>query len=164
MNRKDQQKSKRRREHGVALVTSLLILSLFTIMTLSMVIATMSDTLIDGYYRNARASFYAADSGLNVARQYLINQFTASVPNPYTAYSTTPPVASGTETTILSGLVNTSTGFGNYQSMLGSQASSWTGKFKIDSTNTTLGAPSCTIHYTSSTGTIPSCTNAGNGS
>lgn len=163
MNRKDQQKSKRRREHGVALVTSLLILSLFTIMTLSMVIATMSDTLIDGYYRNARASFYAADSGLNVARQYLLSQFAAAVPNPYTAYSTTPPVAAGTETTILSSLENASSGFGAYQSILGSQTS-WKGQFKVDTTNTTLGAPTCTIHYTSSSGTIPTCTNAGNGS
>ncbi len=100
MNRNNQLKFKKRRDRGVALVTSLLMLSLFTVMTLSMVIATTSDTLIDGYYRNARASFYAADSGLNVARQYLLNQFTSSVPNPYTAYSTTAPIASG-RTTIL---------------------------------------------------------------
>ncbi|HLJ24165.1 MAG TPA: pilus assembly PilX N-terminal domain-containing protein [Candidatus Acidoferrales bacterium] len=163
MNLNDQKQWQHGRERGVALITALLILSLFTVMTLSMVIATMSDTLIDGYYRNARASFYAADSGMNVARQYLMAQFAAAVPNPYTAYSTTPPVATGTETTILSGLVNTSSGFGAYKSILGSQAS-WTGQFKVDSTNSTLSAPTCTIHYTSSTGTIPTCTNAGNGS
>src|SRR4029077_20291539 len=92
-----------RKDRGVALVTALLLLSLFTVMTLSMVIATTSDTLIDGYYRNARGSFYAADSGLNAARQYLLNQFNASVPNPYTAFSTTVPVTAGAETTILSG-------------------------------------------------------------
>src|SRR5580704_14509298 len=96
------------RNRGVALITTLLLLSLFTVMTLSMVIATTSDTLIDGYYRNARGSFYAADSGLNVARQYLINQFSANVPNPYTAFSTTVPISAGVETTILSNLVNTS--------------------------------------------------------
>jgi Tfp pilus assembly protein PilX len=157
-------KSKSGRNRGVALVTALLILSLFTVMTLSMVIATTSDTLIDGYYRNARGSFYAADSGLNVARQYLINQFAASVPNPYTAFSTTVPISSGTETTILSNLNNTSTGFGAYQSMLGSQTASWTGSFKVDSANTTLGTPTCVIHYSSSTGTVPTCTSAGNGS
>src|SRR5579862_356821 len=120
MNRKSRCKSRNGRTRGVALVTALLMLMLFTVMTLSMVIATTSDTLIDGYYRNARASFYASDSGLNIARQYLINQFTAAVPNPYTAYSTTVPVSSGTETTILSSLTNTSTGFGAYQGFLGS--------------------------------------------
>src|SRR5665213_3443486 len=111
-------------ERGVALIITLLLLSLFTVMTLSMVIATTSDTLIDGYYRNSRGSFYAADSGLNAARQYLINQFNSSVPNPYTAFSTTVPIAAGTEATILAGLVNTSTGFGAYQSMTGTQTSS----------------------------------------
>jgi Tfp pilus assembly protein PilX len=149
---------------GVALVTALLLLSLFTVMTLSMVIATTSDTLIDGYYRNARGSFYAADSGINAVRQYMVNQFNASVPNPYTAFSTTVPVTSGTETTILSAITNTTSGFGAYRSMDGSQGASWPGTFKVDSANTTLGAPTCTIHYTSNVGTIPTCTNAGNGS
>ena len=37
---------------GVALVATILLLSLFTVMTLSMVIATTSDTMINGYYRN----------------------------------------------------------------------------------------------------------------
>jgi Tfp pilus assembly protein PilX len=164
MKRNNEWKLKSKRSRGVALVTALLMLSLFTVMTLSMVIATTSDTLIDGYYRNARGSFYAADSGLNVARQYLINRFTAAVPNPYTAFSTTVPVTAGSETTILSSLNNTSTGFGAYQSMLGSQTASWAGKFKIDSANTTIGSPTCVVQYTSSAGTIPTCTNAGNGS
>jgi Tfp pilus assembly protein PilX len=160
----DESKSKNGRSRGVALVMALLMLSLFSVMTLSMAIATTSDTLIDGYYRNARGSFYAADSGMNVARQYLINQFAASVPNPYTAFSTTVPVTSGAETTILSSLNNASSGFGGYQSILGSQTGSWAGSFKIDSANTTLGAPTCVVHYTSNAGTIPTCTNAGNGS
>jgi len=164
MNSKQRSHSPNGRSRGVALVSALLMLMLFTVMTLAMVIATTSDTLIDGYYRNARASFYASDSGLNIARQYLISQFTAAVPNPYTAYSTTVPVSSGTETTILSSLTNTSTGFGAYQGFLGSQTGSWKGTFKVDSANTTLGTPTCTIHYSSSTGTIPTCTSAGNGS
>lgn len=159
-------KENSRDSRGVALISALLILSLFTVMTLSMVIATTSDTLIDGYYRNSRGSFYAADSGINAARQYLINQFNASVPNPYTAFSTTVPIAAGTETTILSGLTNSSTGFGAYQSMVGSQDSSWPGKFIVDAANTTLGVsvPACTVHYTSNTAPVPTCTNAGNGS
>src|ERR1700687_4758373 len=108
MNPQNSTKKYIHESRGVALITALLILSLFTVMTLSMVIATTSDTLIDGYYRNSRGSFYAADSGLNAARQYLVNQFTSSVPNPYTAFSTTVPISGGAETTILSGLNNTS--------------------------------------------------------
>src|SRR5712691_10585708 len=105
--------------HGVALVTTLLLLSLFTVMTLAMVIATTSDTLIDGYYRNLRGSFYAADSGLNTARQYIINQFAADVPSNYPPYSGDP--LAGKESVVLSGLTNSSTGFGAFQTMLGSQ-------------------------------------------
>src|SRR5580692_1529801 len=106
---------------GVALVTALLLLSLFMIMTLSMVIATTSDTLIDGYYRNARASFYAADSGVNVVRQYIINQLNADVPSPFTTYST--PITTANEQAILTAIGNSSTGFGGYNSILGSQTS-----------------------------------------
>lgn len=149
---------------GVALVTALLLLSLFTVMTLAMVIATTSDTLIDGYYRNLRGSFYASDSGLNTARQFLINQFSADVPGSYAAFSG-PPIAPGTENTVLGNLTSTSTGFGGFQSVTGSQASSWPGTFKVDSTNTTLGAPTCTPAYTkNATGdfsTPPSCTSTG---
>src|SRR5208337_4246451 len=40
---------------------------------LAAVLATSSDLLINGYYANYRASFYAADSGLNVARETMAN-------------------------------------------------------------------------------------------
>src|SRR5882762_9817328 len=69
----------RQGSRGVALITALLLLSLFTVMTLAMVIATSSDLLIDGYYRNLRGSFYAADSGLNAARQFMMNQLAGDV-------------------------------------------------------------------------------------
>jgi len=127
---------------GIALVTALLLLSLFTVMTLAMVIATTSDTLIDGYYRNSRTSFYAADSGLNAARQYLQNQLASDVPSPYVAYSG-PPVSTAQATAALTALNNATSGFGAYQSITGTQAASWPGKFKIDSTNTTVGVPVC---------------------
>src|ERR1700730_17863365 len=94
---------------GVALITALLLLSLFSVMTLAMVIATTSDTLIDGYYRNFRGSFYASDSGLNVARQYITNQFSADVPGAYAPYSGDP--LAGKESLVLSGITNSSTGF-----------------------------------------------------
>jgi Tfp pilus assembly protein PilX len=127
---------------GVALVTSLLILSLFTVMTLSMVIATTSDTLIDGYYRNARGSFYAADSGINAARQALLNQISSNaLPAGYTPSAGSPNMVS--PATLLTNVTNSSTGFGSYNSVLGTSSSasnsSWAGSFKIDTTKTTFG-------------------------
>src|SRR6202051_2734842 len=91
MTHKNEFTTKRRENRGVALVTALLILMLFTVMTLSMVIATSSDTLIDGYYRNARGSFYAADSGLNVVRQALLNDLNNNaIPTGYVPSSGAP--------------------------------------------------------------------------
>ncbi len=60
-------------------MTTLLLLSLMVAMTLAMVISVTSDSLITRYYRNFRASFYAADSGLNVARQYMLDQLEANI-------------------------------------------------------------------------------------
>ncbi len=166
-------KNRRNGNRGVALITSLLLLSLFTVLTLSMVIATTSDLLIDGYYENARGSFYAADSGVNTVRQYMINQLSADVPSPFTTYST--PITSTQEQAIMTAIGNSSTGFGGYQTVLGSQ-SSWPGSFEVSYTSScaTTGGTSCptymtlpaacTIHYSSSSGTIPTCYNAGNGS
>ncbi len=153
----------RHSSRGIALIATLLLLSLFTVMTLAMVIATTSDTLIDGYYRNFRSSFYAADSGLNAARQYMINQLNSAVPSPYVPYSGA-PISAGTETTIISNLTNTSTGFGSNQSITGSQTDSWPAEFKIDATNTSLGTPTCVVQYTGTTAPLPTCTSAGSSS
>ncbi len=127
---------------GVALIMTLLLLSLFTIMTLSMVIATTSDTLIDGYYRNARGSFYAADSGVNSARQALLNQVANNaLPAGYTPANGSPNMTS--PATLLASVESTSSGFGSAQSILGSSSSasggSWPGSFQLDTTKTTFG-------------------------
>jgi Tfp pilus assembly protein PilX len=150
-------KKYRQNSRGIALVTALLLLSLFTVMTLAMVIATSSDTLIDGYYRNSRGSFYASDSGLNAARQNLQNQILAAAPVGYTPSSGS-PVLTTSPNTMVSNLINTSTGFGANQSILDTgstpSASSWPGKFKVDSTgtNTWLIAPNTPA------GSQPTCT------
>jgi Tfp pilus assembly protein PilX len=65
-------------ENGIALVVSLLLLSLMSVLGIVMMVSVNSDTLINGYYGNYRGSFYAADSGLNIARQQLVNQIAAS--------------------------------------------------------------------------------------
>lgn len=143
MTNTNKSKSADKRNRGVALITALLLLSLFTIMTLAMVIATTSDTLIDGYYRNARGSFYAADSGLNAARQYLVNQVFGSLPASYSPANGS-PVLSPSAATILSSLESSSNGFGSSHSTLGSQTASWPEQFSVDSTKTTFSMTSCT--------------------
>src|ERR1700738_4908167 len=117
-------KKYRQNSRGVALITALLLLSLFTVMTLAMVIATSSDTLIDGYYRNSRGSFYASDSGLNAARRNLQSQIFAAIPAGYTPANGAPNLTAS-PSAIISSLTNTSTGFGANQSITGSQGSSW---------------------------------------
>jgi Tfp pilus assembly protein PilX len=70
---------RRNGERGIALITVLFLLIIMTILGLTMIVSVNSDMLINGYYGNSRAAYYAADSGLNVARQYLTNQLQASV-------------------------------------------------------------------------------------
>ncbi len=148
MKPKNTRTRQRQGSRGVALVTALLLLSLFTVMTLAMVIATSSDLLIDGYYRNLRGSFYAADSGMNAARQYLANQLFSNVTVNYPAYSANPPISVGTEATIVANLGSSSAGFGGTQSTLsssGPQAASWPGTFTIQYTAScaTTGVEPC---------------------
>jgi Tfp pilus assembly protein PilX len=142
----------RQGSRGVALITALLLLSLFTVMTLAMVIATSSDLLIDGYYRNLRGSFYAADSGLNAARQLMMNQLSNDVTPNYVQSATTPPIPANEESAVMSALSNSSTGFGGTQSTLstsGPQASSWPGSFTI--------SYNAACANTGPTSTVPNC-------
>ena len=60
-----------------------MLLLLLTAASLTMVLSTNSDMLINGYYRDFRGAFYAADSGLNIARQTLASQITAAVPSTF---------------------------------------------------------------------------------
>lgn len=68
-----------RNEQGIALITSLLLLILMSILGLGMVLAVNSDMLINGYYGNYRSAYYSADAGINVARQALISQIQGQV-------------------------------------------------------------------------------------
>lgn len=68
-------------QSGIALITMLLLLMLLTALSLSMVLAFSSDMLLNGYNRNSRASFYAADAGNTVIRQDIMNQLTTTANN-----------------------------------------------------------------------------------
>ncbi|HEV7968160.1 MAG TPA: pilus assembly PilX N-terminal domain-containing protein [Candidatus Acidoferrales bacterium] len=147
---------------GVALIMALLLLSVFMVMTLSMVIATSSDTLIDGYYRAARGSFYAAASGINAARAALMNDIVNNdLPTGYSPTNGSPVVT--IQSSLPSNVTSTSSGFGSYQSLLGSSSSSsstsWPGTFKIDPTNSSLVMSCLPTPQCSNGSTTPITTN-----
>ncbi|HYL10406.1 MAG TPA: PilX N-terminal domain-containing pilus assembly protein [Candidatus Acidoferrales bacterium] len=136
----------RRSQRGAALITTLLLLLLLTAMSVAMVLATSSDMLINGYYRNFRGSFYGADSGLNIARQAMVNQFLAAVPKGnFPAIQQ--PIPNGTDAAVQTYLMNTY-GQANQSINAGQAATSWPGSFKIINTAKTPTAvqlASCTV-------------------
>jgi Tfp pilus assembly protein PilX len=128
-------------QRGIALLTTLLLLLLLMALSLAMVMSASSDMMINGYYRNFRGSFYAADSGLAIARQDMMNQVAAAIPATFNA--TTQPIPTGTDGTVQTYMNNT---YGSsYQPTTGSGASanSWPGKYKITSATFTLAQ--CTV-------------------
>src|SRR5580658_7638506 len=117
-------------ERGVALVITLLVLALVTVLSLGMVIAFSSQTLIGGYYRNYRGAFYAADSGLNIARNQVEAQLEAGIPATFTF----PPIATSCTS---SSAPTVATTYANLTSLnTGTAAQSWHEAFKI--TNATI--------------------------
>jgi Tfp pilus assembly protein PilX len=113
-------------QRGVALATALLLLLLLTGMSVAMMLSVNSDMLVNSYYRNFRGSFYAADSGLNIARQELQNRLLGAVKTPLSG--TVQPVTDGSEGTIKS-QVNTL--LASYKSLIGGQPSSWPAKYQV---------------------------------
>ncbi len=117
--------SRWRNQQGITLVTTLLLLVLLMGMSLTMVLAVSSESLINGFYGRYRGSFYAADSGVAAARQQMINNLTAAIPagfNPATG-----PIANTTTAgTNAAGAVNAA--FGNFTSV--NTANSWQEQFK----------------------------------
>src|SRR5947209_2869822 len=95
-NRNHTSRNRARRQHGVALITTMLLLLLLTAMSLTMVLTVSSDMLLTGYYGNYRGSFYAADSGLNVARQQVINSLNSAIATPFDPNKAPLPSAAST--------------------------------------------------------------------
>lgn len=143
-------KKKRRGQRGIALFTTLLLLSLISLLGLAMVLSVNSDMLINGYYGNYRASFYAADSGMNIARQAMANKFSASInQTPCVGWGTggvagctTDPLSGTNAATVLSGL-NTSYG-GAYAAV--NSSGSWPGSWEL------VNSANCTNSITQATG------------
>ena len=137
-------------EKGIALFIALMLLALMSVMSLAMVLTVSPDMLINGYYGNFRGSFYAADSGLNIARQTLVNQISSATYVNQTVCpsgwgpgaanvncrglpldnSTGPNGAAGKVITAV--LSSGSGGYGSYTSLNSGQAgNSWPGSFEL---------------------------------
>ncbi|MGA7786508.1 MAG: hypothetical protein WB997_17835, partial [Candidatus Acidiferrales bacterium] len=143
--------AKRTSTRGVALIFTLLILALLMVLSLGMVIALSSQTFIGGYYRNFRGAFYSSDSGLNIARQAMVNQILSLVPATTTLGSQ--PLTAASATTVQT-YVNTN--YSAWTSIGGGQATnSWPGQFEISSSNpATFAQTNCQPSF-STVGTPP---------
>ncbi len=129
------------KESGIALITVLFLLILMTILGLTMVVSVNSDMMINGYYGNSRASYYAADSGLNISRQYLINQATAAVTltactgwvtgNPGAGCTTAPLNGASAASTAITNLLAAYGSFANGILNTNAAASSWPISFMV---------------------------------
>jgi Tfp pilus assembly protein PilX len=148
-------KSSQRKQRGIALVTTLLLLLLLTAMSLTLVLSVSSDMLLTGYYRNYRGAFYAADSGLNVARQSLINSLTGAIPVGFDV--TKAPLANQTTT----GTAAATAGVGSYGAFATiSTANSWPEKVQITRVTVVPGNPACTVSGgLTVAGVAPTCAN-----
>jgi hypothetical protein len=131
-------------------------------MTLGMVIAVTSDMLIGRYYQTYRSSFYAGDSGVNIVRQYMLNQLVtnATVAVGTSFASTYPPPLSATDAsstlTNALNLYQSSASASNRKINSGQGANSWPGSFYVVNTlantpGTTLASPNCTPIFTQPT-------------
>jgi Tfp pilus assembly protein PilX len=112
-------------ERGVALITALILLMLLSAMATTMYLSLNSDTLVNGYYRHFRGSFYAADSGVNIVRQQIYNQLAALVPATFVA--TAQPIPTGSEAAVKAAINNQ---YGSYQTL--TSGTSWKAKFKVN--------------------------------
>lgn len=122
-------------DRGVALIITLLLLFLLSVIGLAAVVTGSSDLMINGYYRNYRGSFYAADSGVNIARQALYNYFNDPSNLPSGSSFASPPVAQAWATNAQNSINNA---FGNTYSLnsYGQASGSWAESFTITATIT----------------------------
>lgn len=128
------------RDRGAALIITLLLLALMSGLSLLMFMSVSSGLLINGYYRNFRGSFYAADSGANIVRKNMVNQILASAPVTYLPGN--PPIPAGTPGTVQASVLGT---YGAPTSLnSGGAASSWAESFSLKSSSLTIATNSPT--------------------
>src|SRR5260370_7742874 len=65
---------KRRKENGIALLISIFVLLLISVVAIALVVSSGTETAIAGNYRSATGVYYAALSGLEEARGRLLSK------------------------------------------------------------------------------------------
>ena len=153
-------RSKNKSQQGITLVTTLLLLLLLVGMSLTMVLAVSSESLINGYYGRYRGSFYAADSGVAAARQQIMNQLTTQFPSNYTA--TAAPVAVSAMSGVAGNAQTTVIGnFGGTQYKTVNTNNSWQERFLMKSLTVapSLTNPCSVQGGVTIAGVKPTCTN-----
>jgi len=136
---------RRKTERGVALITALLLLLLLTGLSVVMVYSANSDLMTNGYYRGYRGAFYAADSGVNIARQTMENQIKAQFPANFGTGAA--PVTGATVAANVTAAINTLYGGANYTNITGAgQASkSYPASFRLSAANVTYDTANPTV-------------------
>jgi len=138
-------------ERGAALIITLLLLALLGAASIAAVVLVSSDTMINGYYRNYRGSFYAADSGTNVVVEAMKNSITAAATAtanpPLTVGGAAIPTQAGVWATALAypnGMASSYTPYQNSFYTVGDPGS-WKGSFQLlkanPNGNAILGTP-----------------------
>ncbi len=129
-----------RNEQGITLVTTLLLLLLLVGMSLTMVLAVSSESLINGFYGRYRGSFYAADSGVAAGRQQVMNLLSTYV-TPGFNPATQPIANAATAASVTGNALSTSyAGFTNVNS-----AGSWQERFLIKNVSVTFPVNGCSV-------------------
>ena len=105
---------------GIALIMTLILLLLLSVASVAIVLLVSSDTMINGFYRNYRGSFYASDSGINVVVESMKNSLLAAGNG-----AGNPPFASGA---VPASVTASYTPYQNSFYTFG-DANSWRGKF-----------------------------------
>ncbi len=142
--------SRWRNQQGITLVTTLLLLVLLMGMSLTMVLAVSSESLINGYYGRYRGSFYAADSGVAASRQQIMNNLQAQIPAGWSPAAG--PIANTTTAGTAAQTAITGA-FGNYTTV--NTANSWQERFKV--TSVLVPPPNTVITCTPVGGTTGNC-------
>lgn len=138
-------------ERGAALIITLLLLALLGAASIAAVVLVSSDTMINGYYRNYRGSFYAADSGTNVVVEAMKNSITAAATPtanpPLTVGGAAIPTQAGVWANALAypnGMASSYTPYQNSFYTIGDPGS-WKGSFQLlnanPNGNAILGTP-----------------------
>jgi Tfp pilus assembly protein PilX len=135
---------------GVALITSLILLSVALLLGMAVVMTTSGDVFISGAMRNSKTAYYAADAGVSVMRRALTGALNTATPASLTDGSqpvfpcTTNPSASACLTLTNSVLTSalTTAGNGSAQTLTSpSTNGDIPTTYAVDTSNDTSGNP-----------------------